>query len=70
MNVCAHCGKARQLRGNDPPADLGWYCSAACTEAWDAAHPEDAARWTKIEDLTRAQYAELLATIGQSKGQA
>lgn len=61
---CSHCKKMLKIdpKGPDP---LALWCNNACSEAYYAAHPEEAAKWIKVEDLNFMQRAELDALIGK-----
>jgi uncharacterized paraquat-inducible protein A len=65
---CAECGARMNLVGL-PPSVRGW-CSPRCSEAWHNDHPEEAAKWIAVGDLTRAQRAELDAILGHVAGHA
>jgi hypothetical protein len=66
---CAECGAPCRQRDDEPIADMKW-CNSECSKAWYAARPEEAAKWTKVEDLTAEQRAVVDATLGVHKGQA
>lgn len=65
---CAQCGVLRDLRGG-PPSCRG-FCSRECEHTWNDDHPEEAAKWIRVEDMTIAQGAELAALLGFHAGQA
>ena len=64
QTTCAQCG--RQIQPIGPPSFAAW-CGDECLEAWDAERPEEARKWTRVEDLTLEQLAELEAMIGLGK---
>jgi hypothetical protein len=63
LKACAHCGKAVHLDPSLPLAEISW-CSPECSDAWFAARPEEAAKWTAVGDLSSSQRAELDAILG------
>lgn len=64
---CAQCNARLYGGAAVPDSFMGW-CSEACTDAWMAAHPEESAKWIKVEDLNAAQRAELDAILGGGRG--
>ena len=63
--MCAHC--RRPLLRLEVPASTRAWCGGACMAAWDSAHPEEAARWIRVGEMTPLQRSELLALIGKGE---
>lgn len=69
IDHCAQCGKAHDMTGL--PQGYGrLLCIGRCEELYDAAHPEELVGLIRIEDLTRAQRAELDSILGNVAGSA
>ena len=61
MKTCCQCGAPVSDYG---PKGSRTCCSNACASAWDDAHPEEAALWIRVENMTPLQRAELDALLG------
>lgn len=62
MRPCSHCGEPVDIRDATHASKL--WCSATCRDGWWAAHPEEAAGWVRVEDLSAEQLALVEATLG------
>ena len=62
---CTHCG--RKVQSDGPQGSTRFWCSAACSAAWDALHPEEIEGWIAVVDLTLEQRAELDMVIGKGR---
>jgi hypothetical protein len=61
VTSCCQCGATVSDYG---PKGSRTYCSNTCANAWDDAHPEEAAAWIRVENMTPIQRAELDAMLG------
>lgn len=70
IKPCQECGIDVDFTGCPEGLPNSGWCSSACSDAWHAARPEEAAKWIKVEDMNAEQRAELDAMLGGHKGAA
>lgn len=64
---CSGCGKRLVIDLKNCPRSIRSWCSPECHDAWNEKHPEEAAKWIAVEDMTIAQRAEIDALLGCGK---
>lgn len=65
---CVHCGAPHDMTGLPHGEGSHTLLCGGCKDPWEAAHPEALVGWIRVEDLTRAQRAELDAILGHHAG--